>query len=370
MAVKYLPDGQDFSHAHFGREFGFSGSARQPRGYQVGGQVMPGPAPADAGPMPGPAPMPGAGPSMQSPLARATVTMPVQDAAQGAAGMFQAGRKQAIGNVAAGMRAKRNAARGMMTGAATAIPAQPPQSVTPMGRVPGLKKGGKVKRFAVGGGAGEDVAGDLASTRGPELAGGTAGAGGPGGTTVGDLSGAFGGGFNPGALAQTALGVLGSLGGTAIGALAGPLGAIGGGIVGNLGGKALGNSMGVNPSGAGVFGGTSQVNPNQSTGVAQVQGDMPAGIGGDNFGGNLAGGFGDDPAEGHGVGYMAKGGHAKKAFNPGGSKGKLHHELGIPESEKIGASRLSAAAHSSNPEVKRDAIRAQTMKKWHHGKKK
>jgi len=56
-----------------------------------------------------------------------------------------------------------------------------------------------------------------------------------------------------------------------------------------------------------------------------------------------------------------------KAFNPGGHKGKLHRELGIPEGDKIGKARLSKAAHSSNPEVARDAKRAQTMGKWHHG---
>jgi hypothetical protein len=54
-------------------------------------------------------------------------------------------------------------------------------------------------------------------------------------------------------------------------------------------------------------------------------------------------------------------------FHPGGKKGKLHRELGVPESEPIPAGRLEAAAHSSNPEIKRDAIRAKTMKKWKHG---
>jgi len=53
-------------------------------------------------------------------------------------------------------------------------------------------------------------------------------------------------------------------------------------------------------------------------------------------------------------------------FHPGGEKGKLHRELGIPEGEKIGKSRLAEAAHSRNPEIRRDAIRAQTMAKWHH----
>ena len=62
---------------------------------------------------------------------------------------------------------------------------------------------------------------------------------------------------------------------------------------------------------------------------------------------------------------MAKKGWVKKAdFHPGGQKGKLHRELGIPEGEKIPRARLYAATHSDNPEVKRDAIRAETMGKW------
>ena len=60
----------------------------------------------------------------------------------------------------------------------------------------------------------------------------------------------------------------------------------------------------------------------------------------------------------------------KSEFHPGGEKGKLHRELGISEDKKIPADRLAAAAHSKNPEVRRDAIRAETMKKWHHGGKK
>ena len=55
-----------------------------------------------------------------------------------------------------------------------------------------------------------------------------------------------------------------------------------------------------------------------------------------------------------------------KGFHPGGHKGKLHRELGIPEGEKIPASRLASAQHSSNPEVRRDAIRAKTMEGWNH----
>jgi hypothetical protein len=59
----------------------------------------------------------------------------------------------------------------------------------------------------------------------------------------------------------------------------------------------------------------------------------------------------------------------KKDFHPGGEKGKLHRELGIAEGEKIPAERLAAATRSKDPEVRRDAIRARTMKSWHHGKK-
>lgn len=56
-----------------------------------------------------------------------------------------------------------------------------------------------------------------------------------------------------------------------------------------------------------------------------------------------------------------------KAFNPGGHKGKLHREMGIPEGQKIPAAKLAAAAHSPDREKRNDAIRAQTMKKWNHG---
>jgi hypothetical protein len=56
----------------------------------------------------------------------------------------------------------------------------------------------------------------------------------------------------------------------------------------------------------------------------------------------------------------------KKDFHPGGEKGKLHRELGIPEDEKIPKKRLEAATHSDDPEIKRDAIRAKTMEGWKH----
>lgn len=64
-----------------------------------------------------------------------------------------------------------------------------------------------------------------------------------------------------------------------------------------------------------------------------------------------------------------KGWIPKKDFHPGGSKGKLHRALGIPEGQKIPASRLTAARHSSNPSVRRMAVRAETMKHWNHSGK-
>jgi hypothetical protein len=67
---------------------------------------------------------------------------------------------------------------------------------------------------------------------------------------------------------------------------------------------------------------------------------------------------------------MAKHKWVKSAdFHPGGSKGKLHRELGIPEGQKIPASRLAAAVRSDDPEIRADAVRARTMKSWHHGGK-
>ena len=59
--------------------------------------------------------------------------------------------------------------------------------------------------------------------------------------------------------------------------------------------------------------------------------------------------------------------YIKKAdFHPGGQKGKLHRELGVPEGEKIPAAKLASAQHSRNPEIRRDAIRAKTMEGWDH----
>ena len=54
-------------------------------------------------------------------------------------------------------------------------------------------------------------------------------------------------------------------------------------------------------------------------------------------------------------------------FRPVKHPGKLHRELGIPTDQPIPKARLKAAEHSSNREVRDDAIRADTMEHWHHG---
>lgn len=43
--------------------------------------------------------------------------------------------------------------------------------------------------------------------------------------------------------------------------------------------------------------------------------------------------------------------------------GALHRELGIPEGKKIPEKRLEAAAHSSNPTLKKRAVLAETFRK-------
>jgi hypothetical protein len=53
-------------------------------------------------------------------------------------------------------------------------------------------------------------------------------------------------------------------------------------------------------------------------------------------------------------------------FNPGGTPGKLHRELGVPVGKKIPAKKLAAAEKSKNPTIRRDAIRAKTMESWKH----
>ncbi|HQT65352.1 MAG TPA: hypothetical protein PLO16_12650 [Acidocella sp.] len=64
-----------------------------------------------------------------------------------------------------------------------------------------------------------------------------------------------------------------------------------------------------------------------------------------------------------------KGWVAKDKFKPGGEKGKLHRELGVPSDKPIPHTRLLAAIRSSNPEIRRDAIRAKTMEGWNHSRR-
>ena len=42
-------------------------------------------------------------------------------------------------------------------------------------------------------------------------------------------------------------------------------------------------------------------------------------------------------------------------------KGALHRALGIPESEKIGQTRIREALHSKNPETRREARSAEGL---------
>ena len=49
------------------------------------------------------------------------------------------------------------------------------------------------------------------------------------------------------------------------------------------------------------------------------------------------------------------------------NKGKLHSDLGVPKDQKIPASKLQAAKHSSNPAVRKRANFAINAKKWDHG---
>lgn len=46
-------------------------------------------------------------------------------------------------------------------------------------------------------------------------------------------------------------------------------------------------------------------------------------------------------------------------------KGKLHRELGVAESKKIPAKKLTKAEHSKNPTIKKEAVLAKTLKKLH-----
>ncbi len=57
-------------------------------------------------------------------------------------------------------------------------------------------------------------------------------------------------------------------------------------------------------------------------------------------------------------------GRKGRGWNPGGKKGKLHRELGVPVDKPIPKGKLRAALHSRDREVKDDAIRAETMIGW------
>lgn len=53
----------------------------------------------------------------------------------------------------------------------------------------------------------------------------------------------------------------------------------------------------------------------------------------------------------------------------GENKGKLHEKLGVPKGEKIPEEKLSAALKSKNPETRREANLAKTLKGFHRKKK-
>jgi len=51
------------------------------------------------------------------------------------------------------------------------------------------------------------------------------------------------------------------------------------------------------------------------------------------------------------------------------NKGALHRELGVPEGQKIPASKIRAAANSSNPKEAARARLAETLKKINSARK-
>lgn len=60
----------------------------------------------------------------------------------------------------------------------------------------------------------------------------------------------------------------------------------------------------------------------------------------------------------------AKGRKPLQAVAEDTEKGGLHRSLGIPLGQKIGAARIAAATHSSNPKTRRQARLAQTYAKY------
>ncbi|MCK9369575.1 hypothetical protein M0R04_06680 [Candidatus Dojkabacteria bacterium] len=45
--------------------------------------------------------------------------------------------------------------------------------------------------------------------------------------------------------------------------------------------------------------------------------------------------------------------------------GQLHKDLGVPQGQKIPASKLASALNSKNPKIRRRAILAKTLAKMH-----
>ncbi len=64
----------------------------------------------------------------------------------------------------------------------------------------------------------------------------------------------------------------------------------------------------------------------------------------------------------------ARGGGAKWIHGAIKHPGALHRSLGVPEGEKIPASKIEKAAHSDNPTLARRARFAQTLKGLGHKK--
>lgn len=46
------------------------------------------------------------------------------------------------------------------------------------------------------------------------------------------------------------------------------------------------------------------------------------------------------------------------------NKGKLHRELGVPQGQKIPASKIAAAKNSPSPAVRKQATFAANARKW------
>lgn len=47
-------------------------------------------------------------------------------------------------------------------------------------------------------------------------------------------------------------------------------------------------------------------------------------------------------------------------------EGGLHRSLGVPEGQKIPARKMAAAAHSSNPKIRKQVALAHTLRAMHH----